>query len=129
MKPRAASPTSTSESLDTAIIISLAAAVTPIVVASNTVESLNGYPYFQRGMSLKHDVWVDHPPHGVRYDESQLKTLAQLRAFLQVTLTVEFQAISNDWERYGFISAVLQRFTYRLKYCCSIRAWDKCGIH
>ena len=46
-------------------------------------------------------------------NESQLKTVAQLRAFLQGTLTVEFQAISNDVERYGFISAVLQRFTYR----------------
>lgn len=46
-------------------------------------------------------------------NESQLKTVAQLRAFMQGTLTVEFQVISNDVERYGFISAVLQRFSYR----------------
>lgn len=46
-------------------------------------------------------------------NESQLTTVAQLRAFLQGTLTVEFRAISNDVERYGLISAVLQRFTYR----------------
>ena len=52
-------------------------------------------------------------PMVIDMNESQLKTVAQLRAFLQGTLTVEFQAISNDVERYGFISAVLQRFGYR----------------
>lgn len=51
-------------------------------------------------------------PMVIDMNESQLKTVAQLRAFLQGTLTVEFHAISNDVERYGFISAVLQRFGY-----------------
>ena len=46
-------------------------------------------------------------------NESQLKTVAQLRAFLEGTLMVVFQAISNDAQRYGLISAVLQRFVYR----------------
>ncbi len=46
-------------------------------------------------------------------NESQLKTVAQLRAFLEGTLTVVFQVISNDVQRYGLISTVLQRFTYR----------------
>ena len=45
-------------------------------------------------------------------NESALKTVAQLRAFLEGSLAVEFAAASNDVERYGFISAVLQRFRY-----------------
>ncbi len=52
-------------------------------------------------------------PMVIDVNESQLKTVAQLRAFLQGTVTVEFHAISNDVERYGLISAVLQRFAYR----------------
>ena len=45
-------------------------------------------------------------------NESSLKTVAQLRAFLEGSLAVEFTATNNDVERYGFISAVLQRFQY-----------------
>jgi hypothetical protein len=45
-------------------------------------------------------------------NESQLKTVAQLRAFLAGTLEVKFQPIRNDLERYGFIAAVLGRFAY-----------------
>ena len=46
-------------------------------------------------------------------NETQLKTVAQLRAFLDGTLEVKFRPISNDLERYGFIAAVLGRFVYR----------------
>src|SRR5258706_2367334 len=45
-------------------------------------------------------------------NESRLTTMAQLRAFLKGSLEVEFKAASNDVERYGFISTVLQRFRY-----------------
>ena len=47
-------------------------------------------------------------------NESQLKTMAQLRAFLAGTLEVKFQPMHNDVERYCFITAVLGRFAYRL---------------
>ena len=43
-------------------------------------------------------------------NESRLNTVAQLRAFLDGTLEVQFCAPSNDVQRYGFISAVLGRF-------------------
>lgn len=46
-------------------------------------------------------------------NETRLKTVAQLRAFLNGTLEVKFQSISSDAERYGFIAAVLNRFAYR----------------
>jgi hypothetical protein len=46
-------------------------------------------------------------------NETRLKTAAQLRAFLDGTLDVKFQSISNDAQRYGFIAAVLKRFAYR----------------
>ena len=45
-------------------------------------------------------------------NESQLHTVAQLRAFLNGTLEVQFCALSNDARRYGFVSAVLGRFAY-----------------
>ena len=45
-------------------------------------------------------------------NESQLSTVAQLRAFLNGTLEVQFCALSNDARRYGFVSAVLGRFAY-----------------
>jgi transposase InsO family protein len=45
-------------------------------------------------------------------NESRLNTVAQLRAFLDGTLEVQFCALSNDVQRYGFISAVLARFGY-----------------
>lgn len=56
--------------------------------------------------SIIHDMVID-------MNESQLKTVAQLRAFLAGTLEVKFQPIRNDVERYGFIAAVLGRFAYR----------------
>ena len=46
-------------------------------------------------------------------NESQLKTVAQLRAFLEGTLEVQFRALDDDTQRYGFIAAVLKRFAYR----------------
>ncbi len=46
-------------------------------------------------------------------NETQLNTVAQLRAFLDGTLEVQFQPIGNDAQRYGFIGAVLSRFAYR----------------
>ena len=45
-------------------------------------------------------------------NESRLHTVAQLRAFLDGTLEVEFCVPSNDVRRYSFISAVLGRFGY-----------------
>jgi transposase InsO family protein len=45
-------------------------------------------------------------------NESRLHTVAQLRAFLDGTLEVQFYAPSNDVQRYGFITAVLGRFGY-----------------
>ena len=45
-------------------------------------------------------------------NETRLKTVAQLGAFLEGTLEVKFQPIRNDVERYGFIAAVLGRFAY-----------------
>jgi transposase InsO family protein len=49
-------------------------------------------------------------------NETQLKTVAQLRAFLDGTLEVEFQAIGNDTKRYEHIAGVLKRLAYhRLK--------------
>ena len=45
-------------------------------------------------------------------NETRLKTVAQLGAFLAGTIEVKFQPIRNDVERYGFIAAVLGRFAY-----------------
>ena len=52
-------------------------------------------------------------PMVIDMNETRLKTVAQLRAFLNGTLEVKFQSISSDAERYGFIAAVLNRFAYR----------------
>ena len=46
-------------------------------------------------------------------NEEQLKTVAQLRAFLDGTLEVNFQPIGNDTQRYRFSAVVLKRFGYR----------------
>ncbi len=46
-------------------------------------------------------------------NETRLNTVLQLRAFLDGTLEVQFQAIGNDAQRYDFIAAVLDRFVYR----------------
>jgi transposase InsO family protein len=56
--------------------------------------------------SIIHNMVID-------MNETRLNTVAQLRAFLEGTLEVKFQPIRNDVERYGFIAAVLGRFTYR----------------
>jgi len=45
-------------------------------------------------------------------NETRLKTVTQLGAFLEGTLEVKFQPIRNDVERYGFIAGVLGRFAY-----------------
>ena len=75
--------------------------------------SLNGGRCFQRGMSLKHEFGSIIPAMVIDMNETRLNTVAHLRAFLEGTLEVQFQPISNDVERYGFIAAVLKRFAYR----------------
>jgi hypothetical protein len=45
-------------------------------------------------------------------NESRLNTVAQLRAFLEGTLEVEFCALNNDTQRYEFIGALLKRLRY-----------------
>ena len=46
-------------------------------------------------------------------NESQLKSVAQLRAFLAGTVAVQFRPCSGDAERYALIVAVLKRLGYR----------------
>ena len=46
-------------------------------------------------------------------NETRLNTVAQLRAFLDGTLDIQFQSSNDDAQRYGFIATVLQRFAYR----------------
>ena len=45
-------------------------------------------------------------------NESRLNTAAQLRAFLDGTVEVEFCPLKDDSQRYAFISALLKRFGY-----------------
>jgi hypothetical protein len=45
-------------------------------------------------------------------NETQPKTVAQLRAFLNGTPAVQFQSIDDDMKRYEFIAAVLKRLCY-----------------
>ena len=40
-------------------------------------------------------------------NETRLNTVLQLRAFLDGTFEVQFQAIGNDAQRYDFIAAVV----------------------
>jgi transposase InsO family protein len=46
-------------------------------------------------------------------NETQLTTVAQLGAFLNGTLTVEFRPLDEDGKRYEFIAGVLRRLRYR----------------
>jgi transposase InsO family protein len=46
-------------------------------------------------------------------NDTQLTTVAQLGAFLNGTLTVEFRALDEDGKRYEFIAGVLKRLRYR----------------
>jgi transposase InsO family protein len=46
-------------------------------------------------------------------NETRLDTVAQLRAFLNGTVEVQFQPGSDDVQRYDFIATVLRRFAYR----------------
>jgi len=46
-------------------------------------------------------------------NETRLNTVAQLRAFLDGTVAVQFQPGSDDVQRYDFIATVLKRFAYR----------------
>ena len=46
-------------------------------------------------------------------NESQLKTVAQLRTFIDGTLEVQLRVLDDDTQRYEFIAAVLKRFGYR----------------
>jgi len=45
-------------------------------------------------------------------NDTQLATVAQLRAFLNGTLAVEFRPLGDDGGRYGFIAEVLKRLRY-----------------
>src|SRR5512134_686954 len=45
-------------------------------------------------------------------NETRLNTVAQLRAFLEGTLQVEFCPLNSDPQRYAFISTLLRRFGY-----------------
>jgi hypothetical protein len=45
-------------------------------------------------------------------NESRLNTVAQLRAFLEGTLEVQFCPLHNDTQRYAFIGALLKRLRY-----------------
>jgi len=45
-------------------------------------------------------------------NESRLNTVAQLRAFLEGTLEVQFCALNDDTQRYAFIDTLVQRFGY-----------------
>jgi transposase InsO family protein len=45
-------------------------------------------------------------------NESRLNTVAQLRAFLEGTLEVQFCALNDDTQRYAFIHTLVQRFGY-----------------
>jgi hypothetical protein len=45
-------------------------------------------------------------------NESRLNTVAQLRAFLEGTLEVQFCPLNNDTQRYEFIGALLKRLRY-----------------
>jgi transposase InsO family protein len=45
-------------------------------------------------------------------NESRLNTVAQLRAFLEGTLEVQFYPLNNDTQRYAFIGALLKRLRY-----------------
>jgi hypothetical protein len=59
-------------------------------------------------------------------NETELKTVAQLRAFLNGTLAVEFQPLGEGGPRYAHIAAVLRRLGYRRRkrrekgWCCAI---------
>ena len=46
-------------------------------------------------------------------NDKALKTVAQVRAFLNGTEAVQFEPIGEDHERYAFIAAVLTRLGYR----------------
>ncbi|HEY6406039.1 MAG TPA: hypothetical protein VIY29_01085 [Ktedonobacteraceae bacterium] len=45
-------------------------------------------------------------------NESRLDTVAQLRAFLEGTLEVQFCALNEDTQRYALITSVVRRFGY-----------------
>lgn len=52
-------------------------------------------------------------PMVIDMNETELKTVAQLRAFLNGTLAVEFQPLGEGRPRYAHIAAVLRRLGYR----------------
>jgi hypothetical protein len=46
----------------------------------------------------------------INMDESELRTIEQIEAFLDASAKVAFTAHGGDWERYAHISRVLKRF-------------------
>ena len=57
--------------------------------------------------------WVDHCPMVIDMNESQVRTLAQVREVLAGTAALEFHCAHDDAGRYAWISCVLKRFGYR----------------
>lgn len=51
-------------------------------------------------------------PMVIDMNETRLHTVAQLRAFLEGTLEVQFQPLGKDAQRYDFIAALLKRLGY-----------------
>jgi hypothetical protein len=60
-------------------------------------------------MSLRVEVWVIIADTVIDMNESRLNTVAQLRAFLEETLEVQFYPLNSDTQRYAFINTLLQR--------------------
>ena len=76
--------------------------------------SLEAGPYFQWGMSL--GVRFGSIIYGmvINMNEQKLNTVAQLRAFLEGTAAVRFDALGeDDKRRYVFIAEVVKRLRYR----------------
>ena len=60
----------------------------------------------------------------IQMNDGQLQTLAQLQAFLDGTMAVDFAVAAE--ERYGFIGRTVRRFSYRRLSGCR-RPWC-CGF-
>ena len=76
--------------------------------------SLEAGPYFQWGMSLGLRFGSIIYGMVINMNEQKLNTVAQLRAFLEGTEAVRFDALGGDDKpRYVFIAEVVKRLRYR----------------
>jgi len=48
----------------------------------------------------------------INMDETQLRTIEQIEAFLRGSASIKFSAVGDDTERCAHISRVLTRFDY-----------------